>query len=70
MSDDAPRTCGRCHWFGQLMTETRDGKRVPANGGRCMHSPPTATGERGKGKWPLVLLNEWCGQWQERAAPK
>ena len=70
MSDDAPRTCGRCHWFAQMVTETRDRKRVLAEGGHCMHSPPTATGERGRGKWPLVLLNEWCGQWQERAAPK
>ena len=70
MSDDAPRTCERCHWFAQMVTETRDRKRVPAIGGRCMHSPPTATGEAGMGKWPIVLLNHWCGQWQERAAPK
>ena len=68
MSDDATGTCQHCRWFVQLTTETRDRKRVPSDSGFCMHSPPTATGKAGRGKWPLVYLNNWCGQWQERAA--
>ena len=69
MSEAAPKTCKHCHWFRQRTTETRDRRRVPSDRGHCMHSPPTATGERGMGlgKWPIVLLNYWCGQWQERA---
>ena len=66
MSEAAPKTCKHCRWFRQGMTETRDRRRVLSDRGHCMHSPPTATGDHGRGKWPTVLLNEWCGQWQER----
>ena len=63
---DAPHTCEHCHWFRQLMTETRDRKPVLAEDGHCMHSPPTATGKAGRGMWPIVFLNSWCGQWHAK----
>ena len=67
MSGAASKTCEHCHWFRRGTAETRDSRRVPGDRGLCMHSPPTATGEAGLGKWPIVGLNHWCGQWQEKA---
>ena len=66
MSEDAPQTCEHCHWFRRGTIEER-GKLVRAYNGHCMHSPPTATGKAGMGKWPIVNPTHWCGQWQERA---
>ena len=66
MSEATSKTCEHCHWFRQGTTETRELRRVPADRWHCMHSPPTATGQAGIGKWPIVGPNHWCGQWQGR----
>ena len=66
MTEDAGRACEACQWWVRIALEQRGRTYSRTNNGWCKHSPPTATGERGKGKWPIVSANEWCGQWQEK----
>jgi len=60
--------CDQCRWWRRRYSPARDRNAPPqpTQSGLCMHSPPTAAGDNGRGKWPVVLDKEWCGQWQER----
>ena len=66
MTDEAERACETCQWWRQQAVMDR-GRRMPSTHGLCMHSPPTATGKGGMGKWPLVSGKGWCGQWTPKS---
>ena len=66
MTDEVERACETCQWWIRQAVEDR-GRTVPSTHGWCMHSPPTAMGEGGMGKWPLVLGKGWCGQWMPKS---
>ena len=49
--------CEKCKYFSVFTSDP--------NCGECRKSLPMATAEHKAGYWPCVVLDDWCGEWEE-----
>lgn len=55
------KNCGNCKFSM---------KRKPTDAAlKCCRNPPVVDYESGEDRQPLVLPDEWCGEWQGEPAP-
>lgn len=52
------RSCDTCRYYVRLSSVS----------GEC-HCNPPAIGGRGEGRWPGVLFEDWCGEWDTPIPP-
>lgn len=66
------KTCAGCHYFDRVSTlrphEQRDIDSGSVEAGYCRRAGPVCggTSEYTYTTWPVVFINEWCGEWDNR----
>jgi len=57
------RVCKTCVYLAQL-------SEMSENAGECRRHTPVVKESTDRASWPRVLLDEWCGEWVFKGAPK